>query len=454
MDPKLIGYIVFVLLVFPGFLSHLRGQVKDIRIMLSDIGSDRIIYDLGLTAYRQMPEPLLLAELHTGEEMDCSLHGRLTPGEPYASHYNPSMLLMVSGLLSKKEVLLDYCPSDTLIRVMAVTNESSRLYTFPVPPGFWKVLKQFLRHIRMADLVDYRQQSQCLTRLFLGAISGELKGKSKVIIIPRERLAGFPFEILIQPDKDGTSSARRKLLVESYEIVYNNSLEQWLGSRIRNLFVKTRAGAGNSLAFAGFSPGFEYDECIQFLPNAGSEISRIGEMFRENGKTPLVLLCENSNENTFRQIAPFSDILHIATHSITSPELPEMNGLLFSEFASDRENGYTDDGLLAVKDICNMKIPAELIVLDACASANLRTRIGLNWFSCVDCFMKAGARNILCTLWNVSDRFAEPFMVDFYRNYLSGMSFSKALQQVKLHMIQEPSTSLPVNWAAYVLIGE
>ena len=339
MDLKLIGYIVFVLLVFPGFLSHLRGQVKDIRSMLSDIGSDRITCDLGLTAYLQMPEPPFLAELQADDDINCILHGRISPGESYGWHYNPSMLLMVSGLLSKKEVLVDYCPSDTLIRVLVVTNESSQLYSFPVSQSFWNILKQFLRHIRMADLFDFRQQPQCLGRVLLGAISGELKGKSKVIIIPHESLAGFPFEILIQPEKEGTSSARRRMLVESYEIVYNNSLEQWLGSRIRNLFVKPRNEARNSLAFAGFSPGFEYDECIQFLPNAGSEISRIGEMFKENGKTPLVLLSDNSNENMFRQIAPFSDILHIATHSITSPELPEMNGLLFSELASEGENG-------------------------------------------------------------------------------------------------------------------
>jgi CHAT domain-containing protein len=68
--------------------------------------------------------------------------------------------------------------------------------------------------------------------------------------------------------------------------------------------------------------------------------------------------------------------------------------------------------------------------------------------------MQAGAKNVLCTLWNVSDRLAEKFMVEFYKNYLAGMSFSRALQKVKVKMINEQSTSLPINWAAYVLIGE
>jgi CHAT domain-containing protein len=45
-------------------------------------------------------------------------------------------------------------------------------------------------------------------------------------------------------------------------------------------------------------------------------------------------------------------------------------------------------------------------------------------------------------------------MVEFYRNYLSGMSFSRSLQQVKIRMLRDQSLALPVNWAAYVLIGD
>jgi len=40
-----------------------------------------------------------------------------------------------------------------------------------------------------------------------------------------------------------------------------------------------------------------------------------------------------------------------------------------------------------------------------------------------DCFMTAGAKNILCTLWNVTDRFAQKFMVEFYRQLLKRDDF-------------------------------
>lgn len=454
MDPKIIGYALFLMLIFPGFYGQIKGQVNDIRAVLSDLGSYQGIYDLGLILPGEKPELRTDPEIQFRVELTDTIRNISVPSKPGLLLCNPSLLLMVRGLLSKQEVLLDYFPSDTSIRIMVITKESARIYVAPVCSGFWRDFKLLLGRIRMADLFDYRKQSQCFSKVLLETISEELNSKSRAIIIAHEDLSGFPFEVLLYQGSVKSSAHKNKLLVESWEIIYNNSIEQWLYARINALLCNTKSKADNSLAFAGFSPGFEYHDCIQELPHTGSEISTIGEMFRKKGKNPLVLLCENSNENNFKAIAPFSQIIHIATHTLISKELPELNGLLFNEFGSERDNNYIDDGLLAVNEIRTLKIPAELIVLDACASANLRSRIGFNWFSFTDSFMKAGARNILGTLWNVNDRFAELFMVEFYRNYLAGVSFSKALQRVKIKMMKDPSTSLPVNWAAYVLIGE
>lgn len=454
MDPRFVGFLAFLILVFPGFLTQLEGQVREISSMISDLGSHGRMYDLELPVYSKIPDPPEMAEVHP----DCKpVYGHtafIAKQNRSAGFHDPSILLMVRGLLSKKEVILDYYPSDTLIRVMAITNESCHFYTVHSDCDFWSILKQYLRRIKLAELFDYRQQPQCLGEVLLGAVSPELAGKSKIIIIAREGLSGFPFEILVNRGKEAASGLKKKLLVESREIVYNKSLDQWLSSRIRNLLSEAAAREGNSLAFAGFSPGMHYNDHFQVLPHARNEIIRIGEMFRESGKTHLLMLSEHSNKNNFMEVAPLSEIIHIATHSYISMEIPETNGLLLTEYSSVSESQEKSDGLLAVNEICDMKIPADLIVLDACSSANLMTRIGMNWLSCAECFMKAGAKNILCTLWNVNDRFAEHFMIEFYRNYLRGMSFSKALQQVKISMIQDPSTALPLNWSAYILIGE
>ncbi len=446
--------MVGFLFIIPRFLTFALAQVQDVESLISDIASPQRNLDLGLSVLKDPMHNLAFREMSGNADIpDTSLQAPIfaTTGEPV---YNPSLLMMIQGLLSKQEVLLEYFPGDSVVFTVAVTKESFGIHRMRTSPEIWQELSGFKRNIRLADFGNCKYQSELLSEVLLRPVSESLKGKTKAVIIAHAALYGFPFEVLVYPTIPSLqASGKTKYLIEGREVVYNNSVAQWLSSRIRSKTCTLKTSADNNLAFAGFSPGFELHECIQELHNAGTEISRIGKMFKDSGKTPVILLNENSNESNFKSIARYSHIIHIATHTISSTDCPDMNGLLFHEFGS-RENTDEDDGLLAVREICELNIPADLIVINACASANIRSRIGLNWFSCADCFMKAGARNVLCTLWNISDRVAERFMVEFYRCYLGGMSYSKALQQVKVKMISEPSTSLPLNWAAYVLIGD
>ena len=454
MDLRIFLFIVGFLFIIPRFLTFAWAQVQDVESLISDIASPQRNLDLGLSLLKDPALNLAFNEITRKADIpDTSLQFPFfaTTGEPV---YNPSLLMMVQGLLSKQEVLLEYFPGDTMIFAVAVTKESFGIHTIKTSPEVWHELSGFKRNIRLADFGNCKYQSELLSEVLLRPVNESLKGKTKAVIIAHAALYGFPFEVLVYPTFPSIQeTGKTKYLIEGKEVVYNNSLAQWLRSRIRDKTCAEKTSIDNNLAFAGFSPGFEFHECIQELHEAGTEISRIGKMFKERGKTPVILLNENSNESNFKSISRYSHIIHIATHTISSIDCPDMNGLLFHEFGS-QEHTDEDDGLLAVREICELKIPADLIVINACASANIRSRIGMNWFSCADCFMKAGAKNVLCTLWNISDRAAERFMVEFYRCYLGGMSYSKALQKVKVKMISEPSTSLPLNWAAYVLIGD
>ena len=412
MDPKVLLLMILLLFVIPCFLTSARAQAQEVESFIPVSG-------------------------HSQQEPD------------------PGMLLMIQSLLSKQEVILEYFPSDTMLIIIVITKESTEKIVLRTGLELRSGVSRVLKKIRLADLGDYKKQSEGLSEVLLETVAMKLKGKNKAIIIAHNFLNGFPFEALLyHVINAGTHACNSTYFIEAKEVVYNNSLNQWLSKRLHEKISEVNKKSENTIAFAGFSPGFEFHECVQELRDAPNEISTIGRMFNDRGKTPLLLLNENSNENNFKSIACFSHIIHIATHSISGDDDQKMNGLLFNEFGARQNYCGTDDGLLAISEICELRISADLIVLNSCSSANIRSRIGRNWISCADCFMKAGANNVICTLWNVTDCFAERFMVEFYRYFLSGMSFSKALQQVKVKMIRERSTSLPVNWAAYVLIGE
>jgi len=368
--------------------------------------------------------------------------------------YNPSVLFMIQELLSGHEVLMEFFPTDSLIFILTVTREAAGINIARTGPGFWQDVRLFQNQVRQAVFNESRKRSEQISIVLLSQVAKYLKGKTRAVIIARNCLHAFPFDLLVVPGStSGQHSQRSSYLIEKMEIVCNNSISQWLRCRLRDRIIQAGPHADKSPSFVGFSPGFDAHGCIQELHDAGTEVRRIGKMFNEKGMAPVVLLDENSNENNFKSYARSGHIVHLATHSMRNMTNPEMNGLLFHEYCPGLSGGEKDDGLLAIPEICELKIPADLIVLNSCASAKVIGRVGVNWYSCADCFIKAGAGNVLCTLWNVTDHFAERFMVEFYRYYLSGMSFSKALRQAKLRMMSEPSTMLPVNWAAYVLIG-
>ena len=81
-------------------------------------------------------------------------------------------------------------------------------------------------------------------------------------------------------------------------------------------------------------------------------------------------------------------------------------------------------------------------------------KTGLKRISLPQILFLAGASNILSTLWNVTDQLAGNFMLDFYKSYLSGKTYSEALREVKLQWIKCKATAIPAIWAPYVLMGE
>jgi CHAT domain-containing protein len=69
----------------------------------------------------------------------------------------------------------------------------------------------------------------------------------------------------------------------------------------------------------------------------------------------------------------------------------------------------------------------------------------------------AGTKNIIVSLWQVSDASTSELMIDFYHNYLNSnqkLPFSTCLRNVKLKMIAEGKYAHPYYWSPFILIGK
>lgn len=156
-------------------------------------------------------------------------------------------------------------------------------------------------------------------------------------------------------------------------------------------------------------------------------------------------------------------IVHFATHGLVTapkPHCPARPALVTS---FDNENS---DGLLSFQEIFDLRLDADLVVLSACDTAGMATAAasreagistGGNYAldGLVRAFVGAGARSVLASHWPVPDDY------DATKRLMSGMfeegkslPINQALQQAQLQLMDDPLTSHPYYWAAFVLLGD
>ena len=104
-----------------------------------------------------------------------------------------------------------------------------------------------------------------------------------------------------------------------------------------------------------------------------------------------------------------------------------------------------------------MKLCLTLIATFACALLPCRTARGTlesteGPMGLARAFFFAGARNVIATLWPLSDKASVELMREFYRNYLQGQSAREALRMAKLKMLGTPWAH-PYYWASLTLYG-
>lgn len=156
-------------------------------------------------------------------------------------------------------------------------------------------------------------------------------------------------------------------------------------------------------------------------------------------------------------------ILHFATHGLVTaprPECPARPALITS-FGDN-----SSDGLLSFKEIFDLKLDADLVILSACDTAGLATvsasreagiETGGNFAldGLVRAFVGAGARSVLASHWPVPDDFnATENLISALFKAPAGTAMNASLAQAQRQAMDDPLTSHPYYWAAFILLGD
>jgi CHAT domain-containing protein len=116
-----------------------------------------------------------------------------------------------------------------------------------------------------------------------------------------------------------------------------------------------------------------------------------------------------------------------------------------------------ENELLYVRDLYNLELNADLVVLSACETGLGRLRRGEGIISLARAFAYAGARAIVTTLWSVDDEKAKDLMLDFHGHLKRGEPVDAALRRAKLDYLQRrpgPAEAHPFFWAGFAPIGD
>jgi CHAT domain-containing protein len=156
-------------------------------------------------------------------------------------------------------------------------------------------------------------------------------------------------------------------------------------------------------------------------------------------------------------------ILHFATHGFVTapqPQCPARPALLTS--FGDAQS----DGLLSFKEIYDLHMDADLVLLSACDTAGratvaatreagVTTGGGSALDGLVRAFIGGGARSVIASHWPAPDEFqATERLIGGLFQAAPGTSIGEALQTAEVKLMDDPRTSHPFYWAGFALVGD
>lgn len=298
--------------------------------------------------------------------------------------------------------------------------------------------------------------------------------KAEVIIVPDGMLGYVPFEVLLTGPTPADINRYHKYpyLLRDHRIRYTYSatlLKEMTDKKHRREPEKR---------FAAFAPYYDGDTSVlagldqlitsrTVTPDALAPLKYSGPevMAAQKLMGGDVFMDSTATEERFNREAGNYRILHLSTHGKADDRVGDYAYLVFSPQKDSVENE-----LLYCRDIYNLTLNADLVVLSACETGIGKLSRGEGIISLARAFAFAGAKSIVNSLWSVNDISTQDLMIRFYENLQAGKNKSEALALAKRKFLDAPTDKEqkrydnlklqweqfchPYFWGGFILIGD
>ncbi len=374
---------------------------------------------------------------------------RESHGQYYNNRYNDqpiSVEMAQKNLLKSDETLLEYFVGDSIIYLFIVNRENFEVLEIKKPENFESDVLSFLASIQgfaVAENADqlcreYTRLGQTFYELLLKQSADAGRLKANILVVPSGILAYLPFDVLLTtlPQQECQFNQYPYALYDyNFHYGYSATLHQRLGE------LPSRS-PGDFLAIAPEFKGKNGWGALRANVDLVKQLEDTWEgIYAINDSATIARLEKSLDNQTF-------EVVHFSTHAEANIGRADFSFIVFADGSGNYDS-------LFVKDIYQLRLLSEMVVLGACETATGSLYDGEGVISLARAFLQVGSRSVITTLWSVYDGTNQNVMLDFYANLQKGMTKSKALQKAKINQTQMDSRSAhPVFWAAYVPYGQ
>jgi CHAT domain-containing protein/predicted Zn-dependent protease len=414
-----------------------KERIESLETMLAQ--NKRSMFVLGATDKGRINADSTVIILDNERERQKNMLAQLERTEPalyQLLELKPLDLYALSKQLADNEIVIQYLPTNKRLFIQLVAKSRVGLVEVLVDEAELMKLCQETSSI-LVDLAKYdsdyidqiekennRKLMKNLEKLYeilLRPVENIIQEYPSVYVVPVKQLFYVPFAALINRQ----SGQKVRYAAEEYNIGYLTSLY------LMNLLLKTGADRTGKYLLMG-DPNND-------LKSARIEVNHINELI----KTSDLYVGSNAKLEVLKKTSTGCRVVHLATHGKLNPEKPEESTL---EFANREKLNVMDAFDLPLQN-------TELVILSACETGVGKE--GMEFATLSRAFTRAGASNVMASLWQVEDASTSELMYQFYSNYLKGKNKFQSLAEAQRSMIQGQNLLFrhPSKWSAFIDIG-
>ena len=342
-------------------------------------------------------------------------------GKTYPEYYNLKQDLntlniteIQQKLLHSDQTLISYFVGDSSIYAFVIKKQSMKIFDIKkdFPLETWtKQLREGIYGYHTATVKSeklfetqannfaeaaFQLHSKLITPLSKRSPLDSNLLTKEVIIVPNGILGYIPFETLLATmPNDATKFKTHNYFGKNHIVSYNYSATLWRDMRFKKHKTEPHR------PFMGFAPYFNGDtsllsslfthdialrKALDSLKYSGEEIYKAQKLLQGDA-----ILNKTATKQAFMDTAGHYRILHLATHGKANDKVGDYCFLAFAE-----QKDSLDNELLYVRDIYNLSLNADMVVLSAYETGIGELKRGEGIISLARAF--AGAKSFITTL--------------------------------------------------------